>query len=147
MARIVLGSDHWGLEIREHLREHLTRQGHTCIDVGAAEYDPADDYPVYGEKVGRAVAGGEADIGIAICGTGAGISMAAGRVRGVRATACSEPYTAEMTRRHNNCNVLAMGALVVSTGLATMIADAFVNAQFEGGRHQRRVDMVEAIEG
>ena len=104
------------------------------------------DYPVYGEKVGRAVVSGEADLGIAICGTGLGISLAANKVKGVRACVCSEPYTAVMSRRHNDANVLCFGARVVGSELAKMIVDEWINAKFEGGRHQRRVDMIMAIE-
>lgn len=95
--------------------------------------------------MGRAVAGGECELGVLICGTGIGISLAANRVKGVRAAVCSEPYSAEMTRRHNNANIIAFGARVVGEGTAMTIVDAFLGAQFEGGRHARRVDMLEAI--
>ena len=104
------------------------------------------DYPVYGEKVGRAVVSGEADLGIAICGTGLGISLAANKVKGVRACVCSEPYTAKLSRMHNNSNVLAFGARVVGSEFAKMITEAWLDAEFEGGRHERRVQMLMDIE-
>ena len=105
------------------------------------------DYPAYGEAVGRAVASGEVEQGILICGTGLGISLAANKVKGVRAAVCSEPYTAKMARAHNNCNILAFGARVVGAELAKMIVETWLNTEFEGGRHQRRVDMIMEIEG
>ena len=104
------------------------------------------DYPVYGEKVGNAVAGGEADLGLAICGTGVGISLACNKVKGIRACVCSEPYTAKLSRVHNNSNVLAFGARVVGSELAKMITEAWLDAEFEGGRHERRVNMIMEIE-
>ena len=104
------------------------------------------DYPVYGEKVGRAVASGEVERGILICGTGLGISLAANKVKGVRAAVCSEPFTAKMSRAHNNCNILAFGARVVGAELAKMIVETWLDTEFEGGRHQRRVDMLMDIE-
>ena len=100
----------------------------------------------YGEAVGRAVVAQEVDCGILICGTGLGISLAANKVKGVRAAVCSEPFTAKMSRAHNNCNVLAFGARVVGAELAKMIVDVWLNTEFEGGRHQRRVDMIMEIE-
>ena len=100
----------------------------------------------YGEAVGRAVVAKEVDCGILICGTGLGISLAANKVKGVRAAVCSEPFTAKMSRAHNNCNVLAFGARVVGAELAKMIVDVWLNTEFEGGRHQRRVDMIMEIE-
>ena len=144
---VVCGSDHAGTELKLILIEHLTNKGFKCTDVG--NYNPNDrddDYPVYGEKVGRAVAAGEADFGLLVCGTGLGISLAANKVPGIRACVCSEPYTARMSRAHNDCNVLSMGARVVGRELAKMIADEFFSTPFEGGRHQRRVDMLRAIE-
>ena len=104
------------------------------------------DYPVYGEKVGRAVAAGDVDLGILICGTGVGISLAANKVKGVRAVVCSEPYSARLSRQHNNTNILAFGARVIGIELAKMIIEEWLNAEFEGGRHQRRVDMIMAIQ-
>ena len=115
------------------------------IDLGTNSTESCD-YPVYGEKVGRAVASGEADLGIAICGTGVGISLAANKVKGIRACVCSEPYTAKLSRMHNNSNVLAFGARVVGSELAKMITEAWLDAEFEGGRHERRVQMLMDIE-
>ena len=147
MMKFVCGSDHAGTELKLTLMEHLKEKGFECADVG--NYDPNDrddDYPVYGEAVGRAVAAGKADFGLLVCGTGLGISLAANKVPGIRACVCSEPYTARMSRAHNDCNVLSMGARVVGRELAKMIVDAFVETKFEGGRHQRRVDMIKEIE-
>lgn len=145
--RVACGSDHAGIELKLVLMEHLTKKGFTCVDLGNDDpNDRDDDYPVYGEKVGRAVAGGEADYGLLVCGTGLGISLAANKVPGIRACVCSEPYTARMSRAHNNCNVLSMGARVVGRELAKMIADSFFDTDFEGGRHKRRVDMISDIE-
>ena len=103
-------------------------------------------YPEFGEKVGRAVVSGEVDCGILICGTGVGISLAANKVKGVRAVVCSEPYSAKLSKQHNNTNILAFGARVVGIELAKMIIDEWLGAEFEGGRHQTRVDMIMAIE-
>ena len=113
------------------------------------QYDPADrqdDYPIYGYKVARLVKDGEAELGICICGTGVGISLAANRVRGIRACVCSEPYTAQLSRRHNNTNVLCFGARVIGIEMAKMIVKEWLEAKFEGGRHQRRIDMIREIE-
>ncbi len=104
------------------------------------------NYPEFGEKVGRAVVSGEVDCGILICGTGVGISLAANKVKGVRAVVCSEPYSAKLSKQHNNTNILAFGARVVGIELAKMIIDEWLGAEFEGGRHQTRVDMIMAIE-
>lgn len=147
VVKVACGSDHAGTELKNALIEHLTAKGFACEDVG--NYDPNDrddDYPVYGEKVGRMVAAGEADFGLLVCGTGLGISLAANKVKGIRACVCSEPYTARMSRAHNDCNVLSMGARVVGRDLAKMIVDEFFSTAFEGGRHKRRVDMIRAIE-
>lgn len=142
--KIAIGCDHGGYELKLAVKKHLEEKGYEVVDYGCHSTEPVD-YPVYGEKVGRAVAGGECELGVLICGTGIGISLAANRVKGVRAAVCSEPYSAEMTRRHNNANIIAFGARVVGEGTAMTIVDAFLGAQFEGGRHARRVDMLEAI--
>ena len=144
MMRIAIGNDHAALELKRALTEYLTAQGHTVIDCGTDSAERCD-YPVYGERVGRAVADSRADLGIALCGTGVGLSLAAGHVRGIRACVCSEPYSAQLSRRHNNTNVLAMGARVVGTELAKMIVQAWLDAEFEGGRHQRRIEMLDGI--
>ena len=142
--KIAIGCDHGGYELKLAVKKHLEEKGCEVVDYGCHSTESVD-YPVYGEKVGRAVAGGECELGVLICGTGIGISLAANRVKGVRAAVCSEPYSAEMTRRHNNANIIAFGARVVGEGTAMTIVDAFLGAQFEGGRHARRVDMLEAI--
>ena len=142
--KIAIGCDHGGYALKLAVKKHLEDKGYEVVDYGCHSTESVD-YPVYGEKVGRAVAGGECELGVLICGTGIGISLAANRVKGVRAAVCSEPYSAEMTRRHNNANIIAFGARVVGEGTAMTIVDAFLGAQFEGGRHARRVDMLEAI--
>ena len=143
--KIGIGNDHSALELKAEIIGFLKEKGHEVIDYGTNSTENCD-YPVYGEKVARAVASGEVEQGILICGTGLGISLAANKVRGIRAAVCSEPYTARMARQHNNCNILAFGARVVGTELAKMIVDTWLSTEFEGGRHQRRVDMIMAIE-
>ena len=143
--KIAIGNDHTALEMKAAIKAHLEENGYEVLDLGTNSTDSCD-YPVYGEKVGRAVVDGEADLGIAICGTGVGISLAANKVKGVRACVCSEPYTAKLSRMHNDSNVLAFGARVIGVELAKMIVDEWLNASFEGGRHQRRVDMIMDIE-
>ena len=143
--KIAIGNDHTALEMKAAIKAHLEEKGYEVLDLGINSTDSCD-YPVYGEKVGRAVVDGAADLGIAICGTGVGISLAANKVKGVRACVCSEPYTAKLSRMHNDSNVLAFGARVVGVELAKMIVDEWLNASFEGGRHQRRVDMLMDIE-
>ena len=142
---IAIGCDHTAYDLKMHVINHLKERGLKVKDVGC-EQTTSSDYPTYGEAVGRAVASGECELGIAICGTGVGISLAANRVKGIRAVVCSEPYSAQLARRHNDANVVAFGARVVGSELALMIVDSFLDAEFEGGRHQRRVDMIEAIE-
>ena len=144
--KIAMGNDHSAVEMKNIIKEHLISKGYEVMDLGTNSEESCD-YPVYGEKVGRAVASGEADLGIAICGTGVGISLAANKVKGIRACVCSEPYTAKLSRMHNNSNVLAFGARVVGSELGKMIVDEWLAAEFEGGRHQRRVDLIMAIEG
>ncbi|MDO4265020.1 MAG: ribose 5-phosphate isomerase B [Eubacteriales bacterium] len=144
--KIIIGNDHTAVELKNVIMEHLKEQGYEVENIGTDKAESCD-YPVYGEKVGRAVVNGEADLGIAICGTGIGISLAANKVKGVRAVVCSEPYSAQMSRIHNNANVLCFGARVVGSELAKMIVDTWLSAEFEeGGRHQRRVDMIMEIE-
>ena len=142
---IAIASDHGGYPLKEHIKAYLAAKGITCQDFGTDSTESCD-YPIYGEKVGRAVADGQADLGIAICGTGVGISLAANKVKGIRACVCSEPYTAKLSRVHNNSNVLAFGARVVGSELAKMITEAWLDAEFEGGRHERRVNMIMEIE-
>ena len=145
VMRIAIGNDHTAVDLKNTIVDYLVELGYDVINLGTDSRESCD-YPVYGEKVGRAVADGQADLGIAICGTGVGISLAANKVKGVRACVCSEPYTAKLSRMHNNSNVLAFGARVVGDELAKMIVKEWLDAEFEGGRHQRRVDMLMEIE-
>ena len=142
---IAIGSDHGGFELKQEIMRHLDELGLEYRDYGT--YTPEScDYPIYGEAVARAVAGGEADRGILICGTGIGISIAANKVKGIRAANCGDCFSAEFTRRHNDANILALGARVVGPGLALKIVDVFLTTDFEGGRHARRVAMIGDIE-
>lgn len=139
--KIAIACDHAAVELKKILIEHLTLKGNEIKD-----YGEPNDYPAAGYAVGTAVANGECKYGVLICGTGVGISLAANKVKGVRAAVCSDPYTARMTKTHNDANIIAMGARVVGSELAKMIVDEFFAAEFEGGRHSRRVDMITAIE-
>ena len=143
--KIVISSDHVGIDLRKAVAAHLTALGHAVEDVGPATAERTD-YPTWGEKAARMVQTGEADFGVVICGTGFGISLAANKLKGIRCAVCSEPYTARLSRQHNNANMLAFGARVVGQDLALMIVDEFFAAEFEGGRHARRVDMIGEIE-
>ncbi|MBS1401631.1 MAG: ribose 5-phosphate isomerase B [Oscillospiraceae bacterium] len=142
---IAIGSDHGGYALKQEIMKHLTERGLEYKDFGTYTEDSCD-YPAYGEAVGRAVASGEFERGIVICGTGIGISIAANKVRGVRAALCGDCYSAEMTRRHNDANILALGARVLGTGLALKIVDTFLDTGFDGGRHARRVALIGDIE-
>ena len=143
--KIGIGNAHSALELKAAIISFLKEQGHEVVAYGTNSSESCD-YPVYGEIVARAVAAGEVEQGILICGTGLGISLAANKVKGIRAAVCSEPFTAKMARVHNNCNILAFGARVVGAELAKMIVETWLDAEFEGGRHQRRVDLITAIE-
>ena len=142
--KIAIGNDHVALEMKGEITEYLTSLGHEVINYGTDSTERCD-YPIYGERVGRAVASGDADLGIAICGTGVGISLAANRVPGIRAVVCSEPYSAVLSRQHNNTNVLAFGARVVGIELAKLIVRSWLDAEFESGRHARRIEMLDKI--
>lgn len=143
--KIGIGNDHTAVEMKNVIKEHLEEQGYEVVDFGTNSTDRFD-YPISGYKVGKAVAGGEVDLGVLICGTGVGISLAANKVRGVRACVCSEPYSAKLSRMHNNTNIIAFGARVVGPEMAKMIVDEWLGAEFEGGRHERRVNMLSEIE-
>ena len=142
---IAIGSDHGGFSLKQEVMKHLTARGIEFKDYGTYTTDSCD-YPVYGEAVAKAVVSGEADKGILICGTGIGISISANKVKGVRAALCGDCFSAEFTRRHNDANILAMGERVVGPGLACKIVDTFLDTEFEGGRHARRVAMLQDIE-
>lgn len=143
--KIAIGNDHVAVDMKNHIVAYLEEKGYELINYGTDSAERCD-YPVYGEKVARAVASGECDFGILICGTGVGISLAANKVHGIRAVVCSEPYSAKLSRQHNNTNIVAFGARVIGNATAEMIVDAFLTAEFEGGRHAKRVDMISAIE-
>ena len=142
---IGIGSDHGGFELKEELKKHLDEQGIAYRDFGT-DSAASCDYPVFAEAVARAVVSGEVEKGILICGTGIGISIAANKVKGIRAALCSDCYSAEFTRRHNDANILTMGARVVGSGLACKIVDTFLSTEFEGGRHAKRVALITDIE-
>lgn len=143
--KIAIANDHVAVELKNHIKAHVESRGYEVVNFGTDSTERAD-YPVYAKKAADAVASGACDLGILICGTGVGISLAANKVKGIRAAVCSEPYTARLTRQHNNANIIAFGARVVGPALAEMIVDEFLDAAFEGGRHQNRVDMITAIE-
>ena len=142
---IAIGSDHGGYALKEHIKAYLMSKGITCLDVGCDSLESCD-YPIFGKAVGEAVASGKCEKGIVICTTGIGISISANKVKGIRAALCADSLTAEMTRRHNDSNVLALGAGIVGPNLADRIVDVFLNTEFEGGRHERRVNLMMDIE-
>ena len=143
--KIAIGCDHIGYHMKLHIIEYLKKREYELVDIGTNS-EERTDYPIYGERVARLVADGTCRFGILICGTGVGISLAANKVPGIRAAVCSEPYTAMLTRRHNNANIIAFGSCVVGEAVAEHIVDSFLNSRFEGGRHQRRIDMITLIE-
>jgi ribose 5-phosphate isomerase B len=145
-VRIAIGNDHVAYAMKTEIAAHLRGLGHEVVDLGHGD-ETRTDYPTYGAAVGRAVASGDVDRGIAICGTGVGISIAANKIPGVRAVCCSEPYSARLSREHNDTNVLCFGARVVGIELATMIVDCWLEGAFEGGRHARRVAMLTDLDG
>ncbi len=142
---IALANDHAGVALKEEIKKLLDERGLGYKDFGTNTTDSVD-YPEFGAAAGRAVASGECELGIIICGTGIGISIAANKIKGVRAANCTNCFMAEMTRRHNDANILALGARVVGPGLALKIVETFLDTSFEGGRHQRRVDLISALE-
>ncbi len=143
--KIGIGCDHVGYELKGKVTEHLRELGYEVVDFGTNSSERTD-YPIYGEAVARAVVSGACEKGILICGTGVGISLAANKVHGIRAVVCSEPYSALLSRRHNDTNILAFGARVVGADLALMIVDAWLSGVYEGGRHAKRVQMIADIE-
>ena len=142
---IAIGNDHTGIEMKKEITAFVEGMGHEVINFGVDEGAKAN-YAEYGEKVGNAVAAGEADCGILICGTGVGISLAANKVHGIRAAVCSEPTTARLVKQHNNANILAFGARIVGIETAKDIVKAYLTAEFEGGRHAERVQCIMDIE-
>lgn len=146
MAKVIgIGNDHAAVELKQEIQKFLEEKGCRVINYGTDTTERCD-YPVYGERVGRAVAEGRADGGILICGTGAGISIAANKVKGVRAVVCSEPVTARLTKEHNNTNVIAFGSRIVGAEMAKAIVTAWLEAEYAGGRHEERVRMIHEAE-
>ena len=143
--RIALGSDHRGFALKEALKELLGELGHEWMDFGCQGEDPVD-YPDIARPLGEAVVAGEYQRGILICGNGVGMSIAANKVKGVRAALCQNSFTARLARRHNDVNVLCLGALCIGRGLAEEIVRAFLSEDFEGGRHARRLEKIRAME-
>ncbi len=142
---IAIGCDHGGINIKNAVINYMKENGIAYTDYGCYTTDSVD-YPVYAYQVAKAVADSEAELGIICCGTGIGVSMAANKVKGIRAAVCSDEFCAEMTRRHNNANIMCMGGRVIDEEKAVKLADIFLNTPFEGGRHENRVDMITAIE-
>ena len=142
---IAIASDHGGYALKEHIKAYLAAKGVTCQDFGTDSTDSCD-YPIFGKAAAQAVASGQCEKGIVICTTGIGISIAANKVRGIRCALCSDPLSAEMTRRHNDANMLAMGAGMVGPNLAERIVEVFLHTDFEGGRHARRVGLITEME-
>ena len=143
--KISIACDHGAYELKERLKAHLVKQGHEVVDCGTNSLESCD-YPDYARPAAQLVADGTCDRGVVLCTTGIGMSMVANKVKGVRCALCHEPLSAEMTRRHNDANMLAMGAAITGEALAERILDVFLATEFEGGRHQRRVDKVTALE-
>ena len=144
--RIALSSDHAAIDLRQSIANHIAMQGYDVVDIGPTTPE-STHYPKHGEAAARLVASGDCALGIILCGTGQGIMMAANKVKGIRCGVCSDTFSARMIRQHNDANMLSIGARVVGEGLALEIVDAFLAAEFEGGRHGTRVDMITAIEG
>ncbi|MGN1144003.1 MAG: ribose 5-phosphate isomerase B [Anaerovoracaceae bacterium] len=142
--KIAVASDHGGFALKEEVKKHLTERGLEVLDLGTHSEESVD-YPVYGKACGEAVASGKADLGIVVCGTGIGISIAANKVKGIRCGLCTSVEMARLTKQHNNANILALGGRTTETGLAMEIVDAWLDTEFEGGRHQRRIDLLDQM--
>ena len=143
--KIGIANDHSAVDMKNELVSWLEENGYEVVNYGTDTNDSVD-YPLYGEKLANSVTAGEVERGIAICGTGIGIGIACNKVRGIRCCSCSEPYSAEYSRRHNNANIVSIGARVIGIEMAKMIVNAFLTTEFEGGRHERRVDQLMDIE-
>ena len=141
---IAVASDHGGFKLKLAVKEHLIGRGYKVVDLGTDTEDSVD-YPVYGQACGAAVAAGKADRGVVCCGTGIGISIAANKVKGVRCALCTSVEMAELAKQHNNANVLALGGRILETEEAIRITDAWLDSEFQGGRHKRRTDMLDAM--
>lgn len=145
-GRVVLAGDHNAIPLRQAIAAHIAAQGWEAVDIGPTTAESID-YPKQAEAAARLVATGDCRFGILLCGTGQGVMMAANKIKGIRCGVCAEPWSAGMIRRHNDANMLAIGARVVGEGLALAIVDAFLAAPFDGGRHAPRVEMIRALEG
>lgn len=143
--KLAIGSDHVGIELKPEIIDYVKELGHEIEDFGPYSSERTD-YPSYGKKVAEEVASGRFDGGILICGTGVGISISANKVKGIRAVVCSEPYSAKLSKEHNNTNIVAFGSRVIGSELAKMIVKEWLDAEFEGGRHANRVQMIAEIE-
>lgn len=143
--KLAIGNDHAAVDMKQEIKSYLESQGHEVIDVGTNSKEKFN-YPVSGYKVAKMVAGKEVDGGVLICGTGVGISLAANKVHGIRACVCSEPCTARLSKQHNNSNIIAFGARIIGIEMAKAIVDEWIAAEYEGGRHQERIDMLDEIE-
>ena len=144
--KVVLSSDHAAIELRAAIAAHVAEKGWDVVDIGPTTTE-STHYPKHGAAAAERVASGDCDLGIILCGTGQGIMMAANKVKGIRCGVCGDTFSAAMIRQHNNANMLSIGARVVGEGLALEIVDAFLDAEFEGGRHATRVGMIDALEG
>ncbi len=142
---LVMGCDHAGYLLKEHLKKYLSDKGHAIIDDGCYSEDSVD-YPDIAEKVASTLKSGQAEMAILVCGTGQGMAMTANKISGIRAAVCCEVFSARAAREHNNANIIALGARVVGPGTAELLVEEFLQTQFAGGRHQRRVDLITAIE-
>ena len=144
--KIALGSDHGGYELKEYIKTVIEKMGHEYVDFGCYNLDSCD-YPDFGAAAAKAVAAGECEKGIVVCTSGIGISITANKVKGIRCAHCADCLQAEMTRRHNDANVMAIGAGFTGKNMAERMVEVFLTTEFEGGRHQRRVDKIMALEG
>ena len=142
--KIAVASDHGGFALKEKVKEHLMQRGFEVEDLGTHSEDSVD-YPAYGKACGETVASGKADLGVVVCGTGIGISIAANKVKGIRCGLCTSVEMAHLTKQHNNANILALGGRTTEPDLALKIVDEWLDTEFEGGRHQRRVDMLDQM--
>lgn len=144
MKKIAVASDHGGYVLKEKVKKHLIDRGFEVLDLGT-DSEESVDYPVYGKACGDAVASGRADLGVVICGTGIGISIAANKVKGIRCGLCTSVEMAHLAKQHNNANILALGGRTTDAGLAVKIVDQWLDTEFEGGRHQRRIKMLDQM--
>lgn len=144
--KIALASDHGGYTLKEVIKLHLVKAGYEITDLGTDNAESGVDYPNYGLSCAKEVASGKADKGIVFCGTGQGIGISCNKVEGIRCAILGDSYSAKMAAKHNNCNMISLGARVTGPDLAVEIVDSFLNSAFEGGRHQRRVDLIMDIE-